>query len=64
MTVKAVHIIAFLLLLFIKNICALVIVNPEETKIKEFNKGTCIGLRGTTPLGGHIHPISKEGFNA
>lgn len=43
---------------------ALVIVNPEETKIKEFNKGTCIGFRGTTPLGGHIHPISKEGFNA
>lgn len=44
--------------------CALVIVNPEDTRIKELSKGTWNGFKGWIPLGGHIFPNSTEGFKA
>ena len=50
--------------MFIKNICALVILTPEDTKISEFKSGTWKGLRGSTPLHGQMFPTSTEGLNA
>lgn len=40
---------------------AQVTVAPELSKIAVFNRGTEKGLRGSTPNGGHITPISTEG---
>ena len=40
---------------------AQVTVAPELKSMAVFNKGTEKGLRGSTPKGGHITPISIEG---
>lgn len=41
---------------------ALVTVTPEEIKIKEFNKGTWKGFKGSIPKGGQKLPTSIAGF--
>lgn len=41
---------------------ALVIVTPEETKIKELRRGTWKGLIAWIPLGGQIPPNSIAGL--
>jgi hypothetical protein len=38
-----------------------VIVQPEQSKISVFNKGTAVALRTSIPLGGQILPISIVG---
>ena len=35
--------------------------NPEQRRIKVFNKGTSLALKVKIPLGGHILPISIVG---
>ena len=41
--------------------CDHVTLIPEESKIKVFNRGTCVALNGVIPVGGHIKPISNVG---
>lgn len=43
--------------------CAQVTVNPDESKIKVFNKGIWRGLNGLIPLGGQFIPSSIDGDN-
>jgi len=36
---------------------------PEESKIKVFNRGTWVALKGIIPVGGQKNPISTVGDN-
>lgn len=40
-----------------------VILTPEDTKINVFNRGMWKGLMDVIPVGGHMLPTSKAGFN-
>lgn len=41
--------------------CAQVTVTPEANRMAVFNSGTCIGLNGSIPVGGHVDPNSMVG---
>jgi hypothetical protein len=41
--------------------CAHVTVTPDASRIAVFSSGICIGLKGESPVGGHVDPNSFVG---
>ncbi len=61
MTVISILLLNSLILFSIIEWWAQVIVNPDLSKIIVFKRGIWIGLKGFTPRGGHLIPISIVG---
>ena len=52
-----------LVFLDIKQWCDHVTINPDDSRIIVFNRGTLNWLMVVTPIGGQIHSVSIEGVS-
>jgi len=56
-------IVAFIRFLDIRQWCDHVTVNPDDSRIIVFNRGTLNGLIVIIPIAGQVQPVSVEGVS-